>query len=246
MTKAIERPREIFGEFTGDCKDAFGDDLVGIILYGSAAGGDYRPGKSDINFMVVLSEEGMDRLDRAFPLVRKWRKRKVAVPLFLTERYVETSLDSFPVEFLGFRHRHVLVHGRDILKDVAPDRAMIRLQCEREIRGKLLLLREAFLETLGRAGALKEVIGRSLGAFLAIFEALLHLKGGPIPGERRQVLREAAKAFDLNAPLFEALMDIKEGRRKASDEEMRRLFMDYLKAVRRLSATVDEMGGVDE
>jgi predicted nucleotidyltransferase len=246
MAKAIAKAQEIFGEFTGDCQAAFGDDVVSILLYGSAAGGEYRPGKSDINFMVVLSADGIDRLDRAFPVIRKWRKRKVAVPLFLTERYVTTSLDSFPVEYLGFQRRHVLVYGKDILKDSMLDPEMIRLQCEREIRGKLLILREAFLDTLGRATALKEVVNRSLGAFLAIFQALLFLKGRPVPEGRRELLREAARAFDMDVALFDALMDIKEDKRNVGDREMPRLFMDYLKAVRKLSTTVDEMGGANE
>ena len=55
MAKKPQDPKEIFQEIITDYKKAFGDDLVSIVLYGSAAGQDYRPGKSDINFMIVLS-----------------------------------------------------------------------------------------------------------------------------------------------------------------------------------------------
>jgi hypothetical protein len=226
--------------------EAFGEDLVSIILYGSAAGRHYRPGKSDINFMVVLSNAGIDRLDRAFPLIKKWGKRKVAVPLFLTENYVETSLDVFPIEYLNFKRNHVLVHGKDVLETLKFEPDMVRLQCEREIKGKLLILRQAFLETAGEARLLKNVAVQSLGAFLAIFEALLYLKGTPVPENRRDVFRAVAESFDLDASLFDALQDIKEESRKVSDGEMLRLFRDYLKAARNLAMMVDQMGGKDE
>ena len=98
MAKTVQDPKEIFPAIIDDYKGLFGDDLVSIILYGSAAGRDYRPGKSDINFMIVLSEEGIERLDLAFKVVETWQKRKVAIPLFLTELYVESSLDVFPIE----------------------------------------------------------------------------------------------------------------------------------------------------
>ena len=103
MSKAPNDPKEIFREITEDYSRLFGDALISIILYGSATGGDYRPGKSDINFMIVLSEEGIGQLEKAFKAVEKWKKRKVAVPLFLTEAYIQTSLDVFPIEYLNFR-----------------------------------------------------------------------------------------------------------------------------------------------
>lgn len=246
MAKPIQDPKGIFEDITKDFRGAFGDDLITIILYGSAAGRHYRPGKSDINFMVVLTETGIHNLDRAFPLIKKWRKRKVAVPLFLTERYVETSLDVFSIEYLNFQRSHVMVYGKNILEGLDFDRDMIRLQCEREIKGKLLILRETFLETAGEARQLKNVAAQSLGAFLAIFEALLYLKDLPLPDEPREIIRAATGAYDLDASLFQALLDIKEEKRKVSDGEMLRLFGDYLRAAENLSTIVDEMGGKDE
>lgn len=161
MSRISKDPREIFQEITEDYKGLFGEDLISIILYGSATGKDYRPGHSDINFMIILSERGIENLERAFKTVNRWKKRKVAVPLFLTPHYVETSTDVFPLEYMNFQHNHTLVYGEDILKDLSFEREMIRLQCEREIKGKLLLLRESFLGSLGRRRIMKEMIGQS-------------------------------------------------------------------------------------
>jgi hypothetical protein len=241
MAKAPQDPKEISPEIISDYKGLFGDDLVSIILYGSATGQDYHPGKSDINFMIVLSESGIERLDRAFDIIKKWRKRKVATPLFLTEYYVETSLDVFPIEYLNFQRNHLLVHGKDILTDLSFNSEFIRLQCEREIKGKLLLLREAYLETDGKGKALKEVISQSLGAFVAIFEALLHLKGLEPPSGKRDTIRATAETFELDSSVFEKLLDIKEEKTKPGENEMKKLFQTYLSEVRKLSKLVDEL-----
>ena len=101
-----------------DFKSLYGDDLISIILYGSASGKEFRPGKSDINFMIVLSEEGIEHLDKAFKTVAKWKKKRVAIPLFLTQVYLETSMDVFPIEYLNFQRNHTLIYGEDILKDL--------------------------------------------------------------------------------------------------------------------------------
>ncbi len=246
MAKSIKDPKEIFTEITEDYNMIFGDDLISIIEYGSATGKDYRPGKSDINFMLVLSEEGIERLDRAFDIIKKWQKRNVAIPLFLTESYVGTSLDVFPIEYLNFQGNYVLVFGKDILKDLAFDREFIRLQCEREIKGKLLILREAFLETSGKGKALKGLIGQSISSFVAIFEALLYLKGQDLPNTKREIIKATAAEFDMDAGVFEKLLDIKDEKVKPGDMEVMGLFKDYLREVRKLAKQVDTLGGQHE
>jgi len=243
MAKFPQDPKEIFPEIIDEYKGLFGHDLISIILYGSASGRDYRPGKSDINFMIVLSEDGIERLDKAFKVVERWQKRKVAIPLFLTELYVESSLDVFPIEYMNFQRNYVLVYGKDVLEELTFDPELVRLQCEREIKGKLLLLREAYMETAGRGKALRDVMGQSIQAFVAIFEALLFLKGKEIPKERRNVVKLTCDTFDLDAGLFQKLLDIKEGVTKPDDAESKSFFQDYLKEVRKLSKIVDTLGG---
>ncbi|NVL89463.1 MAG: hypothetical protein HWN69_00515 [Desulfobacterales bacterium] len=241
MSKVPKDPKEIFPGIVDDYKGLFGEDLVSVILYGSAASNDYIPGKSDINFMIVLSEDGIDSLDRAFEVIGKWKKRNVATPLFLTETYVKTSLDVFPIEYLNFRNNHELVYGKDILKDLSFDQEFLRLQCEREVKGKLLVLREAFLETRGKGKYLQQLATQSLGTFVAIFNALLHLRGNELPRHKREVIREVCLAFDMDATLFEKLLDIKEKRLKLSDSEMADLFKSYLRQVHQLWKIVDTL-----
>jgi len=241
MAKTPKDPKEIFEEFTNDYKEAFGDDLVSIVLYGSGATADYRPGKSDLNFMIVLSENGIENLDRAFSLVKKWRKKKIDVPLFLTEDYLRSSLDVYPIEYLGFQRRHKTVYGKDIFAELHFDRECLRLQCEREIKGKLLLLRHAYLESEGRGSALKDVAVRSIPAFLAIFEGLLHLKDRTVPVTKREVIEAGCDAFGLDAKVFEKILDVREGKLKPDGRALKELFKQYLGIVRSLAQRVDRM-----
>ncbi len=242
MAKTIKDPAEIFAEFTADYQAIYGDDLISIILYGSAARSDYRPGKSDINFMIVLSEQGIDQLDRAFPVIRKWRKKNVAVPLFLTEIYVETSTDVFPVEYLNFQQNHFLVFGRDVVKDLVFRPEFIRLQCEREIKGKLLLLRQAFLDAAGKAERLKRVVRHSVPGLAAIFEALVRLQGSDVPMQPREIVKRTCELFDLDAGVFNRLFDIREGKISPGHAEFRELFKAYIMQMRKLAKRVDAWG----
>ena len=45
-------------EFARRLADAYGEELVAVLLYGSAARGDFREGVSDLNLLVLLRDAG--------------------------------------------------------------------------------------------------------------------------------------------------------------------------------------------
>jgi hypothetical protein len=237
----IVNPREIFSDITAAYQGAFGDDLVSIILYGSAAGRDYRPGKSDINFLVVLSERAIGTLDAAIPIVARWRKRSVAVPLVMTKQYISSSLDSYPLEFLSMMRSYTVVHGADVLAGLAVEPRNLRLQCEREIKGKLLLLRVGYLEAEGKPKRVQELMASSTTAFISIMSGLLHLKGLDIPGTRRDLINLAADRFTLDPWAFNACLDMRERKKKFSGNEVKALFKSYLAEINKLWEIIDIM-----
>jgi len=243
MAKIPKRPEEIFDEFRFDYINLFGDELLAIVLYGSGARGEYVPKKSDLNFLIMVSEDGIERLEKAIDAVAKWRKRNISVPLFLTRGYIESSLDTFPLEFFNIQSAYQVIHGIDILQCLEIKKDDLRLQCERELKAKLLLLRELFLQTQGHARRLRELISQSLPAFISIFKALLYLKGEEIPERHEALIPATAENFGLDAALLRSLWQIKRGERKPGKGEIKEIVLSYISEIKALSKKVDQMGG---
>lgn len=241
MAKIPDKPQDIFVELTGDYQRVFGSDLVSLIIYGSAAGGFYVKGKSDINLLVVLSPEAVNRLEDALEIVEYWRKRRVAVPWVMTKAFIANSLDCYPIEFLNMQNSHVLIHGEDVLEGLKFKPEDVRLQIEKELKGKLVLLRQGYLETEGRARQLRQLIGRSIMAFITVFNALIYLKQASIPQRRRDTIKEAARLITFDADVFLACVDIREGVDKFSGEEIADIFKKYLRAVENMCNIVDSL-----
>ncbi|NOZ55797.1 MAG: hypothetical protein GXO73_03275 [Calditrichaeota bacterium] len=241
MGKSPKNPDLIVPEVVEDLRKIFGDDLVSVALYGSAVRGDYRPGHSDVNFFVVLEPQGFDKLERAFAFVKKWGKRGVAVPRFVTEDYIRRSLDSFPVEFLGLKLWHRTVYGRDVLADLEIDSGDLRLQCERELKGKLLHLREGFLATLGKRRALEHLIRVSLPSFSSVFEGLVVLRGQEPRRDRAALLRQTAELFDLDVDVFDRLAKVRAGQVKLGSDELVKLCRQYIREIEKVTEIVDRL-----
>jgi predicted nucleotidyltransferase len=236
-----KKPEDIFDDFCADYEALYGTDLLSIILYGSCARGEYVPKKSDINFLLLLTEGGIARLGKALKLTAKWRRRAVATPLFLTRAYIETSLDTFPIEMLNFQASYRVLRGEDPLKDLVFDRGMLRLQCERELKGKLLQLREQFLETSGNARRVTDLIARSLPTFYAIFQGIVYLHGKPAQPEREALLDSMQDILGLNRVLFSELYAVRDGKVRLNSSGTITIMERYIEEVRRLALAVDSL-----
>jgi len=241
MARAPSKPEDIFTEFTEDLRQAFGEDLVSIVLYGSGATGEYRPGKSDLNFLVVLQDDSVDSLRRGMAVAARWRKRMVNTPLFMTKAYIQSSLDSYPLEFLDMQANYRLVHGEDVLKDLQFRPADLRVQCERELKGKAFRLRQVYLEARENPRAMREIIAGSITTFTSIFQGLLFLVGKAVPKTKREIINEVAQEFQLDAGTFLKLLAIKTGERKASSAQTLGLFKKYVAEIDALSSAVDKL-----
>jgi len=241
MAKIPEKPEDIFSELTDDYKQTFGADLISLILYGSGASGHYVAGKSDLNFLVVLTEKGIDELEKAFDVVAKWKKRRVAIPLMMTKAYIRSSVDAYPVEILNLSLHHVLVFGEDVLNGLTVRRECLQLQLERELRSKLLLLRQGFLSTEGKEKPIRNLIRVSLTAFLSAFNGLLYLKGIEIPRDRSALVTAVEEAFAIDKALFHQCLEIRKEHDHFEKKEISLIFHGYVQEIAKLCDEVDEI-----
>ncbi len=240
MPSSPKNPDQILPDILGDLKKVFKDDLVSATLYGSAAGDEYRPGLSDINLLVVVTPEGLSALDRLAPYYKIWWKKRVAPPLVLSREEISDSLDSFPLEFFNMRLLYRTLQGPDPLGDIKIAPADLRLQCERELRGKLLLLREAVISSAGREDELRFTALDSIKAFAAIFRGVLFLLGqNPAGLSSDQVLKQAAQKLNLkDGAVFFSLWGLREVK-KMPKGETAELVRRYLRAVAEAARKVD-------
>ncbi len=241
MSKIPKTPQEVFPEIVEDLKGIYGEALQSVILYGSGARGEYVPGKSDINFLVVLAGDVADDLENVLPFIPKWKKRAVATPVIMTKSLIGSSVDVYPVEFLNMKRHYQVVFGEDALKNLVFDRKALRLQCERELKGKLLLLRTGFLETEGRAAELQRLLAASIMAFLSVFNALLHMQEQELPRGRREIVAAIAHTYGIDASPFLRCIELREGKQGVPFGELKAVFRSYIAEIRKMITMVDNL-----
>lgn len=220
---------------------AFGDRLVSLILYGSAARNDHDGAFSDLNVLCVLNQLSPRELAHAEPVFRWWRGLNNPAPLLLTADEVRTSADCFSVEFHDIQEAHRILAGTNIIETLAIDDRFYRGRVEFEVRSKLLRLRQKAAGILGDGALLHKLMAESVSTFLTLGRHVLRLAGQPAPTHKRDLVAALEKAFNLQAAPFYSLLDLREGKAKARDREAADLFAAYLQQIETLVKTVDHL-----
>jgi hypothetical protein len=197
-------------------RQALPDDLISVVLYGSAAVGDHDEKFSDYNVLCVLNRLTPAQLGATESVFRWWRGQGNPSPLLLTKHEVETSTDCFAIEFHDIKEHHRLLYGADVVSSLAIDRSFYRAQVEHDLRAKLLRLRQKAASVLSDKDALCRLLADSVSTFCVLFRHALILHDNNAPAKKREVIACAQERFGIDPAPFHALLDQRaEGKAKA-------------------------------
>ncbi len=219
----------------------YADDLISVVLYGSAAHDASQDHYSDFNVMIVLRQTSLAALAPAASLLQKWMKRGNPVPLVIHQVHLLTSCDVFPIEFLDMKERHRVLFGTDLLAGLEIKKDHLRLQCENEIKAKLIALRSYYLRVYPDKKKLKEFLLRSSSAFFAIFRGLLRLQGSAVPPLRPDILAQLQKSTGIEFTVFQKILEVRDGKRKLVKDEVITMLEEYLTTLEKVASFTDSL-----
>lgn len=185
---ANDKARDIARELEAD----FGDALKSVLLYGSVARGEAVDGSSNINLLVLLDDVNPRRLARAASHADRWRKA-TALPLLMKAYEWQHATDVFAIELADMHDAHDVLSGTDPIAEHTVAPRALRLQAERELRGKILQLRSGLLAAAGAPDRIGALLVAALPSFATYLRAALRLAGTTVPPRMDQVLSAGAR-----------------------------------------------------
>ena len=163
--------------FLDEILSGYKDNIHSIHITGSALTDDFDPKTSDINSVFILQDMDLKFLELLAPMGKKYGKKKIAAPLIMTPDYIMKSLDVFPIEILNIKLLHYTVMGEDLFQDLEINRSDLRYQCERELKVKLIGLRQGYIATAGDRKTLTAGFVDSFSGYIPLLRAVIVLLG---------------------------------------------------------------------
>jgi hypothetical protein len=192
--------------------------------------------------VVVLKGMDLRFLKHLAPLGKKYGKKRLAAPLIMTPRYIRTSIDVFPIEFLNIKLLHHPVFGEDLFAGLDIQRVDLRNQCERELKVRLIGLRQGYLSSMGDPEILTDIFVTTISGYIPLFRGVVLLLGKEPPKTNEDVLDMLTAVSGVNTDVFREVLAEKKDRTKPSKERLNTIFESYYRAVEKLMEITD---GID-
>lgn len=224
-------------------KEAVGDRLSSVVLYGSAARGDFQRRTSDVNLLIVLADVEPETLERLTDPLAMWIRRGQPLPRLFSASLIADAADVFPIEFLDIKHSRIVLYGSDPFETLEVRRDNLRLQCERELREKMMRLREGYSVSHWSTRELRRLLTDSYTTFVALFRGCLWLLDDEIPAHNEEVVSAFCERAGLDPAPFREVDRLKRGESEVADPK--KLFSRYYAELTRAVRTVDRFGVAD-
>jgi len=244
--KLPEVVKKVLLPYLEELLNIYEDNLLAIVLFGSATGKDFIPGSSDVNLFLEFQKVDLAVLKKCLKLVAKGMRKKIVAPLFFTKEYMENSSDVFPIEFLEMAGNHLLLYGEDPFVNLEINREHLRLECEEQLRSKLIRLRQTYLEVGLQRRGLDRLLKDSLTSLIPVFRNTLYLKGKTVPHQKEKVLTGIGEEFKIDSETFLAIWHDKRDNNKIGKEDAEVVFSRYIDELFKLTKEVDKINSKPE
>lgn len=225
-----EETQRLLQGYAKDVKSAFGDQLEGLLIYGSAVRGEFLPGRSNLNLLLVVADYDASVLKRYGPVHKRWSKEGIITPLFLTDREIRTSSALFPLEFLEIQEHHRVLGGRDPFVGFHVDVTKIADAVRQGLAGHVLRLRQRFAEAGGANDAVMILLPLALTSTVPLLRGIQRMRGWPVLTQSDAVIKDVADRLQLDLQGFHDALMLKRGIITPGPSEIPRVFDRYLKA----------------
>jgi predicted nucleotidyltransferase len=154
-----------------------GSALRAVIVYGSAARGEFKQGTSDVDVVVVLEKADRALLERMGEKLAVARAVARVDAMIVVADEIPRAADVFPLFYDDIRGAHVVVHGSDPFSELVVSDAHRRLRIEQELREAQIRLHLGVAEARGDRKALGVLVHKKLRQLRFPLRALLELSG---------------------------------------------------------------------
>ena len=235
--------KQQFDAFIDDLRTTHGKNLASVILYGSAAAGDFVPRQSDYNLLVALHRITPKDLRNANACMREWNKMGRSMPVYFTVSELQNAADVFPIEFHNMERARKVLYGTDVLANLNISDEYLRHQTEFELRSKLIRLRQHYIPASVSVEGLVNLMAESLSSFAALFRAVLMINGVEPPITKHEIVALTVEHLKIDGSPFVKIFNIRENNlAKPLDEvSANQLFADYMEQIENVIEAVDKM-----
>ncbi|MBN2328300.1 MAG: hypothetical protein JXR73_14225 [Candidatus Omnitrophica bacterium] len=237
-----ESVRSTIKDYFSKFINIFPDKIDSIYLYGSVITEDFRPEQSDVNSMVLFDSFESKEIGALRSVVRGGLKKRIIAPLCLSVETFRRSADVFPLEFIEIKDKHLCLYGDcDHVNELDIPREHLRAKIEEQIKGKLIRLRQVYMEHQGLDRELADVLVEAQRQLFPVFRNLLRFLGMDSPPvSKDEILSKLESRTQFALLPCRQVWEHMTGRASIKSRTLA-VYNDYIDVLLKLAQVIDRM-----
>jgi predicted nucleotidyltransferase len=231
---------KLLKRYIQDVTKTYGSELEGILLFGSAVRGEFMPGRSNLNVLLVMSSYDFAVLKRYDAIHTRWSKEQVVVPLFLTAVDLQSAASVFPLEYQDIQEGHRVLWGRDPFVGLKIDSRYLSMEVLQALRGNLLRLRQRLVEGRSTEEAMTILLPLSVTGLLPVLRGLQRLLSRPVLSHGEPLLKDLESHLALDLTGLRDALALKRGHISPGQKEVPRFMDRYIESLTNLVAAAEK------
>ena len=205
--------QERLDELVQTLKTMLAEDLVAVVVFGSAARGDYRAGESNVDLIVIVKADPKEKLAAIGPALSLARFSARIEAMILRADEIPRASDCFPLLYADVARSSVTLFGKSPFDDLVIASAHKRLRIEQELREARIRLRRV-VSDMSDDAAFGRALDRKVKQLRGTLFALLELRGTTVTDRLAPVIEAACTRYGVEA---KALLAAREDAARAYD-----------------------------
>lgn len=249
----MKKPDDKLKELASRLQSACGDDLLSVVVYGSAARNDFHEQFSDVNVLIVLQRLAPPLLAKLSEVLRWWsRDEKLRPPLVMTIEELREAADVFAIELFDIKRSHQTLFGSDVVAGIDVPMNLHRVEVEHELRTTLLRLRHHYLLGSDNEDELRAVLAKSFTSVVTLIRHALLAAGHDVAHDKAHVVNKASEVFGIEAQPLHAVLALRNENHQPAElhstapkagaagaPELRELYHAYMTAIQKVAHELD-------
>ncbi len=211
------------------------DQLLQVILYN-----DKDPHSDDI--LIISRSSDLFIIKKAQICINKLIKKRVPIPFFMTPEFITSSLDSYPLEFLNMQNDYINLYQTDETDYIKPlrfEKQWVRLQIERELKSKYLLISSNYMAVNSSKSALKQLVSGSILSLKPILKGILYLDDLEISPYYEDLIERIEKTGKIELKTLRRAFEIRYDKVNFKQLNTDQFFDNYLQEIVMLYKSIE-------
>lgn len=208
--RIAESTQSKLDQLASSLSKTLGDNLVALVVHGSAVRGGWREGASDVDLVLVLRDDAESVLASIGPALELARSSARIETMILTAAEIPRSADCFPLLYGDIAAHGVAVKGTSPFAGLEISKAHIRLRIEQELRELRIRMRRVVTDIIATP-TLAGMVDRKLKQARGALASLLTLRGDGNHDDISDVVTKLGAVYKLDVESLQHIRDNPKG-----------------------------------